>query len=225
MTTTSNALPPLLPARRRRHARLIAALSTLIGACAEAAGEVYGPIAAAPPDQEAVPVETLSCIRVALSAPLLLDLARSEDEARWPEAVVREEAASRRTYAARCALADAHDAAHRAGRGPGRGPVPLPGVEQGAVMELVSAGDEVAACWRDDPERVVALVRELTAGGELVVDEVLDAAVDAMVVCGLLALAEARTEATVDPSAAAEQCLAAVPYLALAVALASADLD
>ncbi|MGQ4733363.1 hypothetical protein ACUN3E_37615 [Streptomyces sp. Ju416(a)] len=68
-------------------------------------------------------------------------------------------------------------------------------------------------------------MRELTAGGELVVDEVLDAAVDAMVVCGLLALAEARTEATVDPSAEAEQCLAAVPYFALAVALASADLD
>ncbi|MEU3136355.1 hypothetical protein ABZ691_26680 [Streptomyces sp. NPDC006854] len=68
-------------------------------------------------------------------------------------------------------------------------------------------------------------MRELTAGGELVVDEVLDAAVDAMVVCGLLALAEARTTATVDPSAAAEQCLTAVPYLALAVTLASTDLD
>ncbi|MET8732150.1 hypothetical protein ABZV81_34010 [Streptomyces parvus] len=92
-------------------------------------------------------------------------------------------------------------------------------------MELVSAGDEVAACWRDDPQQATVLVRELTAGGELVVDEVLDAAVDAMVVCGLLALAEARTKATADPSAAAELCLTAVPYLARAVTLASADLD
>ncbi|NUW02896.1 hypothetical protein [Streptomyces sp. CAI 127] len=225
MTTTSNSPLPLLPARRRRHARLIAALTTLIGACAGAAGEVYGPIAAAPPDQEGVAVETLSCIRVAMSAPLLLDMARSEDAARWPEEVVREDAASRRTYAARCALADAHDAVHRTVSGPGRGPVPLPTVESGAWMELVSAGDEVAACWRDDPQQAAVLVRELTEGGELVVDEVLDAAVDAMVVCGLLALAEARTKATVDASAAAELCLTAVPYLARAVTLASVDLD
>ncbi|MFD5694406.1 hypothetical protein [Streptomyces rubiginosohelvolus] len=225
MTTASNPSPPLLPARRRRHARLIAALTTLIGACTEAAGEVYGPIAAAPPDQEGVEVQTLSCIRVGMSAPLLLDLARSEDATRWPDAVVREVAASRRTYAARVALADAHDAAHRTASGPGRGPVPPPSAESGAWMELVSAGDEVAACWRDDPQQAAALVRELTAGGELVVDEVLDAAVDAMVVCGLLALAEARTMATVDPSAAAELCLTATPYLALAVTLASADLD
>lgn len=204
---------------------MIAALTTLIGACAEAAGEVYGPIAAAPPDQEGVEVQTLSCIRVAMSAPLLLDLAWSEDDARWPEMVVREDAASRRTYAARCALAEAHDAVHLTVSGPGRGPVPPPTAESGAWMELVSAGDEVAACWRDDPPQAAALVRELTAGGELEVDEVLDAAVDTMVVCGLLALAEARTKATADPSAAAELCLAAVPYLARAVALASADLD
>ncbi|GAA3017846.1 hypothetical protein Sfulv_61350 [Streptomyces fulvorobeus] len=66
---------------------------------------------------------------------------------------------------------------------------------------------------------------ELTAGGELSVDEVLDAAVDAAAVCGLLVLAEARTTATSDPSTAAELCLTAVSHLALAVALASADLD
>ncbi|MGQ4732579.1 hypothetical protein ACUN3E_33610 [Streptomyces sp. Ju416(a)] len=226
MTTTPSSTAPVLPARRRRHARLIAALTVLIGECAEAAGEVYGPIAVAPPDQEAVVVETLSCIRVAMSAPLLLDMARSEDDGRWPEAVVREDAASWRTYAARCALAEAHDAVvHRTASNPGQGPVPLPTVESGARMDLVSAGDEVAACWRDDPEQAVALVRELTAGGELAVDEVLDAAVDATVVCGLLALAEARTTATADPSAAAELCLAAAPHLALAVALASVDID
>ncbi|MFF0195622.1 hypothetical protein [Streptomyces anulatus] len=82
MTTTPRRPAPLLPARRRRHARLIAALTNLIGACAEAAGEAYGPIAAAPPDQEAVEVQMLSCMRVAMSGPLLFDLARSEETAR-----------------------------------------------------------------------------------------------------------------------------------------------
>lgn len=184
---------------------------------------MYGPIAAAPPDQQAVGVETLPCVRVAMSAPLLLDMARSEDAARWPQAVGREDAASRSTYAARCALAEAQDAVHRPG--PDRGPVPLPTVEQSAAMDVVDAGDAVATRWRDDPQEAAALVLELTAGGELTVDEVLDAAVDAGVVCGLLALSQARTAAMSDPSTAAELCLAAVPYLARAVTLASADID
>ncbi|MGW5295877.1 hypothetical protein [Streptomyces cavourensis] len=162
-------------------------------------------------------------MRLARSAPLLLDLARGEDADRWPGEVVREDAASRRTYAARCALAEAQDVVH--GLGPGGGPVPLPAVEQGAAMELVSAGDDVAACWRDDPQEAAALVLELTAGGELTVDEVLDAAVDAEVVCGLLVLDRAGTAAMSDPSTAAEQCLAAVAYFARAVTLASVDLD
>ncbi|MFH9610809.1 hypothetical protein [Streptomyces sp. NPDC017448] len=68
-------------------------------------------------------------------------------------------------------------------------------------------------------------MRELRAGGELTIEEVLDQAVDAAVVCGLPALAQARTAATSDPSTAAELCLTAVPHLALAVTLASADLD
>ncbi|WP_069751897.1 hypothetical protein [Streptomyces sp. EN16] len=223
MTTTPRRPPPLLPARRRRHARLIAALTNLIGARAEAAGEVYGPIAATPPDQEAVEVQMLSCTRVAMSGPLLLDLARSQDTARWPDAAAQEDAASRRTYAARCALAEAQDAVHQLG--PDRGPVPLPTAGQGATMDLVGAGDEVAACWRRDPQEAADLVLELTADGELAVDEVLDAAADTVVVTGLLALTEARTAATTDPSTAAEPCLAAIPHLALAVTLASADLD
>ncbi|MFF8747170.1 hypothetical protein [Streptomyces californicus] len=223
MTTTSDASTPARPARRRRHARLIAALASLVGACAEAAGEVYGPIAAAPPDQEAVEVQPLSSVRVALSGPLLLDMARGEDAARWPGEVAREDAAARRTYAARCALADAQDAVHGPGRD--RGPVPLPTAGQGAAMELAAAGDEVAARWREDPAQAAALVLELTAGGELGVEEVLDAAVDAAVVCGLLVLAEARTTAMSDPGMAAELCLTAVPHFSLAVALASADLD
>ncbi|MFF5470502.1 hypothetical protein [Streptomyces achromogenes] len=43
-----------LPARRRRSARLIAALTQLIGVCAEEADAVCQPIAAATPGQEAV---------------------------------------------------------------------------------------------------------------------------------------------------------------------------
>ncbi|MFH8439337.1 hypothetical protein ACH4A3_29450 [Streptomyces sp. NPDC018007] len=66
---------------------------------------------------------------------------------------------------------------------------------------------------------------ELTAGGELTVEEALDQAVDAVVVCGLLALVEARTAAASDQSTAAELCLTAVLHLALAVTLASAGLD
>ncbi|WP_257138746.1 hypothetical protein [Streptomyces sp. rh34] len=223
MTTTPHAPAPSLPARRRRHARLIAALTDLIGACAEAAGKVYGPVAAAPPEQEAVETSVLSCVRVGMSAPLLLDLAVTEDATRWPDAVAREEATARRTYAARCALAEAHRAVHRTA--PGRGPVPLPTTDQGARLDVASAGDEVADRWVGDPERAVALVRELAAGGELAVDEILDAAVDAVVVTGLLTLSEAHTAAMSDPSTAAELCLAAVPHFSLAVALASADLD
>ncbi|MET9659000.1 hypothetical protein [Streptomyces sp. NPDC006510] len=89
-----------LPARRRRHARLIAALTTLIGACAEAAGAVYEPVAAAPPGQEAVDVSLLPCIQVSLAAATLLDRARAEDDARWPAAVAWERKEARRTYAA-----------------------------------------------------------------------------------------------------------------------------
>lgn len=211
-----------LPSRRRRHARLIAALTRLIGACAEAAGAVYEPIAAAPPGQEAVEVALLPCIQVTLTAATLLDRARAEDDARWPTAVAWEGKEARRTYAARCAVAEAQELAEQAGP-PGERGVPLPTVEQSAATDLVSAGDEVAAQWLTDPEEAAALVRELVARGELAADEVLDEAVDSVVLTGLLALQEARTAS--DPSTAAELCLSAVPHIALAVTLASADLD
>ncbi|MFD7747795.1 hypothetical protein ACFV2V_25260 [Streptomyces sp. NPDC059698] len=83
----------------------------------------------------------------------------------------------------------------------------------------MGSGGEVAARWRENPAQAVALVRELTAGGELTVEEVLDQAVDAAMVCGLLALA--RTAAASDPSTAAELCLTAAPHLVLAVTLAA----
>ncbi|MFF2375080.1 hypothetical protein ACFVUW_11935 [Streptomyces xiamenensis] len=72
MTTTPECLE--LPARRRRHARRIAALTELIGACAQAAGAAYGPIAAAPPEQEGIEVSLLPCVRLGL---------RSKSPAAW----------------------------------------------------------------------------------------------------------------------------------------------
>jgi hypothetical protein len=84
-------------------------------------------------------------------------------------------------------------------------------------MDLVGAGTEVAALWQTDPEAAVTLVHELAADGELTVNEILDEAVDAALLTGLLALQQVPT--IPDPSAAAELCLSAVPHLTLAVAL------
>ncbi|NEA20713.1 hypothetical protein [Streptomyces halstedii] len=211
-----------LPARRRRHARLIAALTTLVGACADAANAVYQPIADAPSEEEAVDVSLLPCVQVSLAAAMLLDQARAEDDARWPAAVAREQEQSRRTYAARCSVAEAQNLAAPA-EPPGEHGVPLPTVYQSAAMDLASAGAEFVARWRHDPEAAVVLLHGLTATGELAVDEVLDEAVDSAVLAGLLVLQRARAES--DPSMAAEFCLGAVPHLTLAVTLASTDLD
>ncbi|MGW7415803.1 hypothetical protein [Streptomyces sp. NPDC054863] len=208
-----------LPARRRRHVRLIAALTELIGASAEAASAVFSPIATAPPAQEAVPVDLMPIKKVALTAALALDHARGQDEDRWPAAVAREQKAAARTYSARYAVARAQSLL----ADPGLPGMPLPTAEQAADVDLISAGDAVAAQWRHDTERAVALVRELAAGGELAVDEVLDAALDSTVLTGLVALHTAADAS--DPSTAAERCVEAIPYLVLAVTLASVDLD
>ncbi|MER5370637.1 hypothetical protein [Streptomyces sp. NPDC002722] len=89
-------------------------------------------------------------IQVSLSAGLLLDRARAEDDARWPAAVARERQEARRTYAARCDVAMAQQVAERAGP-PGEHGVPLPTVHQAAAMDLTGAGDEMAARWRTAP--------------------------------------------------------------------------
>ncbi|MFJ9523703.1 hypothetical protein ACIRPK_36465 [Kitasatospora sp. NPDC101801] len=235
MTTTSHLERP---ARRRRHARLVASLTDLVGACAEAAAEIYRPLASALPGQQAVDVAAgLLYVRIGLTAPLVLDRARAEDDERWPGALAQEQREAQRTYAARVVVATAQDLtgpdsdddqADQGDRveaaGPaGAGLVAVPTVEQGAAMELVAAGSEVAERWREDPAEAAVLALELAESGEFTTGEVLDAAVDERVVAGLLALQEARTAP--DPSTAAELCLAAVPHLVLAVHLASADLD
>ncbi|MEV5200541.1 hypothetical protein [Streptomyces sp. NPDC053720] len=201
---------------------MIAVLTTLVGACAEAAGAVYEPVAAAPPGQETVDVSLLPCIQVGLAAATLLDRTRAEDDTRWPTVVVWAREEARRTDAARRAVAEAQELAVQPGAC-GEYGVPLPTVEQSAAMDLVSDGDEVAARWRHDPREAAALLRELVAGGELAADEVLDEAVDSAVLTVLPARQEARTAS--DPSTAAELCPNAVPHIALAVALAGIDLD
>lgn len=72
---------------------------------------MYGPVAAAPPDQEAVEVTLLPYVQVSLSAATLLDMARAEDTARWPVAVAREREAARLPYA------QARESTEQAGRG------------------------------------------------------------------------------------------------------------
>ncbi|MFB7673193.1 hypothetical protein ACFC26_17465 [Kitasatospora purpeofusca] len=219
--TTSDHLEA--PARRRRHARLIAALTILIGACAEAATAVYQPIAKAPPSQEAVEVNTLPARQLSHTAAPLLDIARQEDELRWPAAAVRELEESERTHRARVVVAQAEEALEEPDppQEPVAHQVPLPTTQQGAAMDLLQAGDEVAARWRSDPEAALALARGLAVSGEFGVDEILDTAVDATMGAGLLALQDVRT--AVDPSLMAQLCLEATPYFVLAIDLASAD--
>lgn len=144
--------------------------------------------------------------------PADLDLAVTEDGARWPAAVTREGTTARRTFPARCALAEAHDAVHRAapdGTGPGPGAAADHGPRR--RMDVASSSDQVAARWLDDPEQAVALVHELAAEGELAIDESLGATIDVVVVTGLPALSEACTTAATDPSTAAELCLPSYP--------------
>ncbi|MFD0344882.1 hypothetical protein ACFQ0M_00025 [Kitasatospora aburaviensis] len=150
-----------LPARRRRHARLIAALTTTVGACASAAQALYQPVADAPPGQEAVVVDP-SRWSTSATRPPRCWRARAEDEARWPAAVAREREREQaeRTSAARVALARAQEIVEEPGAS---WPVPLPTAEQGAVIDLAGAGDEVAELWRDDPAKAAVLVRELAA--------------------------------------------------------------
>ncbi|MFE6225312.1 hypothetical protein [Streptomyces sp. NPDC057854] len=152
---------------------------------------------------------------MSLTAVGLLNLARAEDDARWPAAAARERVQAQRTYAARCAVAEAQERAEEADLLGKRG-VPMPSAAQFAPMELVSAGADVAARWREDPQEAVVLVHEPAADGEFAADQLLEEALDAAVLTGLLVLGQARSAP--DPSTAAELLLGAVPHFALAVA-------
>ncbi|MGW0844288.1 hypothetical protein ACWD26_29945 [Streptomyces sp. NPDC002787] len=218
-----------MPARRRRHARLIATLTDLIGDCAAAASAVYGPIADAPPEQANVPVDLWPLNALSHSASTRLDAARAQDVARWPAVVAKEKEDDQRTFAARCATAEAEQVLHEAAFGDASdrpqppGAIPLPTAPQSAAMALAGVGADFLTELLDDPEQAISQVREMAGTGAFTADQILDEAADTAVLSGLLALREAQRES--DPSTAAEGCLAASRHFALAVSVVSADVD
>ncbi|MFB7836206.1 hypothetical protein [Streptomyces sp. NPDC056056] len=216
------------PARRRRHARLIATLTELIGDCAHAAGAVYGPIADAAPEQDKVPVKLLPIMMLSAAAGPRLDAARQEDAARWPDAVAQEETEQQRTFEARCAAAEADQILADAVLGPDEdgppapGTVALPTASQSAAMALPAISADFLVSFQEDPEAAIELVKTVTATGEFTVGQILDDAVDTAVLAGLMILRGLQNPT--DPSAAAETCLLAARQFALVVMVASADL-
>ncbi|MFE5841964.1 hypothetical protein ACFQ7N_09995 [Streptomyces niveus] len=214
MTTTRLQLP----ARRRRNARLIATLTHLIGDCASAAGSVYEPIATAPPEQRDVPVNLLRFTALSLSAVHRVDAARGEDDARWPDVAAAEAKDRDRTFAARCATAEAEGIVD----GPQDGPIAF-SAAQWAAIAPTGAGADFLTDVLDDPDRALRRVRELKATGELTADQILDEATDTAVLSGLLALHAAQNEQ--DPSTAAEACLAASRHFVLAIQVTSVDIE
>ncbi|MFE8940981.1 hypothetical protein ACFYNX_26290 [Streptomyces sp. NPDC007872] len=216
------------PARRRRHARLIAALAELTGDCAHAAGTVYGPIADAAPEQDGVPVNLMSIVVLSAAASPRLDAARQEDAARWPDAVAREETEQQRTFEARCAAAEADRVLADAVLGPAEegppapGTIALPTAPQSAAMALHAISAEFLTSFADEPEAAIDLVKTATATGEFTVGQILDDALDTAVLAGLMILRGLQNPT--DPSMAAETCLVAARQFALAVMVASADL-
>ncbi|MFE2850199.1 hypothetical protein ACFXJO_03600 [Streptomyces lavendulae] len=215
------------PARRRRHARLIATLTKLIGDCAHAAGAVYGPIADAAPEQDGVAVSLLPIVVLSAAAGPRLDAARQEDAGRWPDAVAREETEGQRTFEARCAAAEADqvlaDAVLGADEDGPRAPgtVALPTASQSADMALPAISADFLASFQEDPEAAIEMVKTVTATGEFTVGQILDDAVDTAVLAGLMILR--GLENPTDPSTAAETCLLAARQFALVVMVASAD--
>ncbi|WP_327309724.1 hypothetical protein OG730_41475 (plasmid) [Streptomyces sp. NBC_01298] len=216
------------PARRRRHARLIATLAELIGDCANAAGTVYRPIANAAPEQGDVPFNLLPIVVLGAAAGPRLDAARQEDAARWPDAVAREETEGQRTFEARCAAAEADQVLVDAVLGPveddlpGPGAIALPTASQSAAMALPAISADFLASFLDDPEAAIGLVKAATSTGEFTVGQILDDAVDTAVLAGLMILRGLQNPT--DPSAAAETCLMATRQFTQAVIVASADL-
>ncbi|MET8694743.1 hypothetical protein ABZV65_19620 [Streptomyces bauhiniae] len=223
MTSSS---PAEAPARRRRNARLIATLTRLVGDCAAAASAVYDPIADAAPDQTGVPVSLQQLATLTAAAGVLLDHARKEDDARWPDLTAQEQADHERTYAARCAAAEADlildNAVHPDASDHTPGMIPMPNATQLAAMGLAGAGADFATAMQDDPETAVADLLQAADTGEFTVNQILNEAADTIVLAGLLLLREAR--AASDPSMAAERCLLASRRFVLAVTVLSADI-
>ncbi|MEV6676227.1 hypothetical protein AB0N09_05070 [Streptomyces erythrochromogenes] len=217
------------PARRRRNARLIATLTELIGDCAQAAGSVYRPIADTAPEQSGVAVNLVPIAVLSAAAGPRLDASRAEDAARWPDFVAREAKEEQRTFEARCAAAEAEKVLTDVLFGqdeemlPGPGSVALPTAPRSAAMAPAGIGGDFLVDFVDDPEVAINNLRAAVSTGEFTAGQILDEAVDNAVLAGLLALREAQGQR--EPSSAAETCLMATRQFAMAVTLASADLE
>ncbi|MFJ1708522.1 hypothetical protein [Kitasatospora sp. NPDC088346] len=209
------------PARRRRHARLIAAATELIAECATAAGAVFGRIAQAPPGRRDVTVGRWPIAALAAGAPARLEAGRDQDDERWPARAAQEREEGRTTFERRCALAEAENGLLGAEFGDGQvGAVAAVTAPQAAAMGLAGAGADFLDALAE-PEGALELLARLTGGGEFTAGEVLDDATDTAIVVACLMLRDAAGEQ--DPSAAALGCLAAARQLALAVTVASTD--
>lgn len=176
-----------------------------------------------------MPVDLWPLNALSHSASIRLDAARAQDVTRWPAAVAQEKEDDQRTFAARCATAEAEQVLHQVEFGDDSespqppGLIPLPTAPQSATMALAGVGADFLTELLDDPEQAINRVREMADTGTFTVNQILDEAADTAVLSGLLALREAQRKS--DPSAAAEGCLTASRSFALAVSVASADVD
>lgn len=203
------------PPRRCRNAHLIAALTELVGRLAAEAGAVHASIATASPAQADVPVDAL--VELSRSARRWLDDACARDRAKWPLAAAQEEA-RKQALAAWCA-----EAKRLAGEVPGQRNAGDPSARESAEMALATAGADFLALMADDPSRAVEQAREWADAGEYTVRHVLDEATAEAVLAGLRALP--AEEHASDPSMAVSACMQAVRHFALAVLVASVELE
>lgn len=215
------------PARRRRHARLIAAAVQLMVDCGVAAQRVYDPIALADPTTGGVPVRRDLIDGLAEEAARRLDRAAEEDTERWPAEAEQELAEGLTTFRRRCATAEADglllDLQLQRDDG-ALGPVPVPTPAQLALMgpDLLAV-DLIGALDDSEHEIVLSVLRDAVGTGEYTVAQILDAAKDISLAAACLTLRQAAE--TPDPSLAAETVLMATRSLSRAVVLASADFD
>ncbi|MFE4829967.1 hypothetical protein [Streptomyces sp. NPDC056672] len=165
--------------------------------------------------------------QLSLSASTLLDKARAEDCERWPHVVAAEKRADEQTFTARCVASEAERVLFEAEHGEeavqSPSAIPLPSPSQWAALAPIAAGTDFLTDLLDDPESAIERLHEMEATGEFTANRILDEAADTAVLSGLLGLREAQRES--DPSTAAEKCLVASRHFALAVSLASADVE
>ncbi|MET9864507.1 hypothetical protein ABZY93_35300 [Streptomyces smyrnaeus] len=220
MTSTH---PAPAPARRRRHACLIATATQLVGECAQAAAAVYDPISQAPPDQEEVPVSLWPTHTLLHTGPGRLEAARAQDDTRWPQARDREQHACQASFERRCALIEAEtvllDAAFGFEDSTPDGPAQVPSPPLMAAAGVTDAGLEILEAV-DEPDRLFELLEQIRQDG-YAPEEVLDDALATVVADACLTLREATGQQ--DPSRTAEHCLSAARALAQIVTLACID--